>query len=171
MVSSKSLRLEKTFEFTKSSPHPSCISQCPVQAMLPTETTHSRFPSRRFSSRCGAEHLVMLIWHKHHFENTKVLWRRQSSTGNEGQRPGGSADNSVSFMCWVPLSEQMLLQRSTFPPRSITANSVAWGYVWLHRCRADVPASLLLACSRGIWLSWRDSGQSRRGKGRGRKRK
>lgn len=134
-------------------------------------------------SRCGAEHLVVLVWHKQEtFENTKlgreqqlcsqkVLWRRQSSTGNEGQRPGGSADNSVSFMCWVPLSQQMLLQCSTFPPRSITANSVAWGYVWLHRCRADVPASLLLACSRGIWLSWRDSGQSRRGKGRGRKRK
>lgn len=53
----------------------------------------------------------------------------------------------VSFMCWVPLSQQMLLRCLMFPSRSITANSVAWGYVWLHRWKADVPASLLLACS------------------------
>jgi len=34
-----------------------------------------------------------------------------------------------------------------FPSRSITATSGAWGYGWLHRWKADVPASLLLACS------------------------
>ena len=81
------------------------------------------------------------------------LWRRWwLSTGSNGQRQGGSANNMVRFMCWVPLSQQMLLQCLMFPSRSITANS-ALGYVWLHRWRADVPESLTLACSSGIWLS------------------
>lgn len=162
----ESLRLEKAFKFKSS-----CISQCPVQAMLPKETTHSRFssssPAEHWWCSCGSSRRCLKIpnW------GENMLWRRYVSTGSKGQRAGSSASNWVSFVCQVPLSEQMPLQGSTFPPRSITASSAAWGYVWLHTCRADVPASLLLACSRGIWLSWRDSGQSRRGKGRGGKRK
>lgn len=177
------LRLEKTFRFIKSSRDSSCISQCPGQTLLPKETTHYRFSSRHFSSSplpvelstwwCsfGTSRRPLKIPNWEENSSRQGPWRRQFSTGNNGQRAGGSADNSVSFVCWVPLSEQMLLQSSTFPPRSITAHSAAWGCVWLHRCTADVPASLLLACSGGIWLSWRDSGQSRRGKGRERKRK
>lgn len=122
-------------------------------------------PQSLFNWALGSAHLITIGTNVRHLKIPKSareqqvfswtgLWRRQLlSTRSNGQRQGGSANNMVTFICWVPLSQQMLLQCLMFPSRSITANSVAWGYVCLHRWRADVPANLLVACSRGIWLS------------------
>lgn len=93
----ESLRLEKAFKFKSS-----CISQCPVQAMLPKETTHSRFssssPAEHGWCSCGTSRRCLEIpnWGKN------MLWRRHLSTGSKGQRAGSSASNWVSFGARFP---------------------------------------------------------------------
>lgn len=96
----ESLRLEKTFKFLESSRDSSSISQFPGQAMLPKETTHSRFCSRHFSSSpvtvelstwwcsfgTNRRRLKIPNWEEN--SSWKVLWRRHLSTGNKGREQG-----------------------------------------------------------------------------------